>query len=157
MRRYVLLALVVGGLIAGGLIARSLIAAKPDTDKELGKFDGTWLVTAVEVSGTKIPEAELQKAPSRVTLQGGKWALKAPGREESGTFTVDEARAPREMDVNPANGPNAGKTFKAIYRLDGDVMRVSYAAPGQDRPTSFVTTDKPGYWVNTYQREKPAQ
>ncbi len=157
MRRYVLLALAVGGLIAGGLIARSLIAAKPDTDKELGKFDGTWLVTAVEVSGTKIPEAELQKAPSRVTLQGGKWALKAPGREESGTFTVDEAKAPMQMDVKPADGPNAGKTYQAIYELDGDTMKIGYAAPGLDRPTSFETKDKLGYWVNVYKREKPAQ
>src|SRR5579859_4664880 len=156
MRRYALLVLAAGALIAGAVIARSLIAAKPDADKELAKFDGTWVVTAVEISGNKIPEGDLQKAPSRVAIQGRHWLLKAPGREETGSFTVDEAKEPKQMDVKPVDGPNAGKTFQAIYQLEGDTMTVCYAAPGQDRPATFETKDKPGYWMNVYKREKPA-
>jgi len=157
MRRYALPVLAAGVLIAGAVIARSFIAAKPEADKALTKFDGTWVITAVEISGNKIPEGDLQKAPSRVAIQGSHWLLKAPGREETGTFTVDESKEPGQMDVKPADGPNAGRTYKAIYQIEGDTMTVCYAAPGQDRPATFETKDRAGYWMNVYKREKPAK
>ena len=147
MRRHALLVLAVG----------LLTAAAPEGDKELAKFDGTWVAASVEVGGKKIPDEELKKAPGRLTLKGGKWTLKAGGREQSGTFTVDAAKKPKQMDIKPGDGPNAGKTIQAIYQLDGDTMKVCYAPPGKDRPTAFETKDKAGYALIVYKREKSSK
>jgi uncharacterized protein (TIGR03067 family) len=147
MRRHALLVLAAG----------CLIAAKPEDDKELAKFNGTWVTTAIEASGKKIPDEELKKAPGRLTIKDGTWKLKAASIEQSGTFTADTAKKPAQMDIKPGDGPNAGKTIQAIYQLDGDTMKVCYPPPDKDRPTTFDTKDKPGYVLIEYKREKPAK
>jgi uncharacterized protein (TIGR03067 family) len=148
MRRHALLALAAGCLIAAELGA---------DDKDLAKLDGTWAVQSVEVGGMKFPDEALKNFPGPLTIKGGKWALKAGERTQTGTFTADAAKKPARMDVKPENGANAGKTLQAIYRLDGDTLKVCYAPPGQDRPTAFDTKDKAGYALIGYKREKPAK
>ena len=53
-------------------------------------------------------------------------------RRTTGRFTVDPAKKPKEMDVKPKDGPNKGKTVKAIYKLDGDTL-VDLLRPRQVR------------------------
>ena len=148
MRRHTLLALAAGCLIA---------AKAGADDKDLAKFDGTWVAQSVEVGGNKIPDEELKKAPGRLSIKGGKWTLKVGDVNQTGTFTVDEGKKPKAMDIKPGDGPNAGKTIHAIYELDGDTMKVCYAPPEKDRPMSFATKDKAGYALIEYKREKSAK
>lgn len=145
MRRHALLALAAGCLTA---------AKAGADDKELAKLDGTWVAQSVEVGGNKIPDEELKKFPGRLTIKGGKWTLKAGERSQTGTFTANAAKKPAQMDIKPGDGPNAGKTIAAIYQQDGDTLKVCYAPAGKERPTAFGTTDKPGYALIIYKREK---
>jgi uncharacterized protein (TIGR03067 family) len=147
MRRHALLVLAAG----------CLIAAKPEGSKDLAKFDGTWVTISIEANGKKIPDEELKKAPGRLTIKDGKWKLKASDIEQSGTFTVDTSKKPKQIDIKPADGPNAGQTIKAIYELEGDTMKVCYAAPDQPRPTAFATEEKSGRVLIEYKREKPSK
>ena len=148
MRRHALLALAAGCLIAAELGA---------DDKDLTKLDGTWAVRSVEVGGMKFPDEALKNFPGPLTIKGGKWTLKVGEQQQTGAFTADAGKKPAQMDVKPADGPNAGKTLQAIYQMDGDALKVCYAPPGQDRPTAFDTKDKPGYALIVYQREKSAK
>jgi uncharacterized protein (TIGR03067 family) len=147
MRRHALVALAVV----------FLIAAAPDGEKELAKLDGVWVAKSVEIGGNKIPDEDLKNFPGPLTIKGDKWTLKFGERQQTGTFTADAAKKPAQMDVKPSDGPNAGKTLRAIYQLDGDTMKVCYAPAGQDRPTTFDTKDKAGYALIVYKREKSSK
>ncbi|HZY83479.1 MAG TPA: TIGR03067 domain-containing protein [Gemmataceae bacterium] len=142
MRRHALLVLAAG----------CLIAAAPEGDKELAKFNGDWVITTMEVGGKKVPAAELKKGPRGLSLKDGKYQLKG-GPEDSGTFTVDTAKKPKQMDIKTGDG----NTLLAIYELDGDALKACYAPPGEARPTAFTTKDKPGYVLFEYKRSKPAK
>jgi uncharacterized protein (TIGR03067 family) len=147
MRRHALLALAVG----------CFIAAKPEGDKDPAKLEGAWVTSSLEVGGNKAPDAELKKSPGRLTLKGGKWTFTVGGRDQNGTFTADPAKRPAQMDLKRSDGPNAGKTIRVIYELNGDTLKVCYAPLGKERPTTFDTTDKPGYALIVYRREKPSK
>ena len=50
-------------------------------------------------------------------------------RRTTGTFTVDPSQeARRRWTSTGTDGPNKGKTIKAIYKLDGDTLTVCYDA-----------------------------
>ncbi len=148
MRRHALLALAAGCLIATTATA---------DDKDVAKFDGTWAIRSVEIGGMKFPDEALKNFPGPLTIQGGKWTLKAGDKQQTGTFTTDGGKKPAQMDVKPADGPNAGKTLAAIYQLDGETLKICYAPADQERPTAFDTKDKPGYALIVYKRQKPAK
>ena len=58
------------------------------------------------------------------------------------------------MDIISTEGPNKGKTFLAIYELDGDTLKVCYDLTGKSRPTEFKTQKGVLHFLVTYQRAK---
>lgn len=57
-------------------------------------------------------------------------------RTEMATFKLDATKKPKETDWTHAAGPSKGKTFKGIYDLRGDELRVCLS-DGDDRPAEF--------------------
>jgi hypothetical protein len=57
------------------------------------------------------------------------------------------------MDIVGTEGPNKGKTFPAIYELEGDTLRICYALEGTKRPTEFKVTGEKVLLV-TYKKTK---
>jgi uncharacterized protein (TIGR03067 family) len=68
-----------------------------------------------------------------------------------GTFKVDPTREPKALDLTDTFGADAGKTFLAIYALEGDSLSFCAADAGQERPTGFRT--RPGHNLRVSQRE----
>ena len=58
------------------------------------------------------------------------------------------------MDITGTEGPNKGKTFQAIYELDGDTLKVCYDLSGKGRPTEFKTAEGTQLFLVIYTREK---
>jgi uncharacterized protein (TIGR03067 family) len=58
------------------------------------------------------------------------------------------------MSINASDttGRFAGKSVKGIYKLDGDELTISFAPPGEPRPTEFETKDKPGRLLHVWKR-----
>jgi uncharacterized protein (TIGR03067 family) len=67
---------------------------------------------------------------------------------------IDTSKKPKTMDIIGAEGPNKGKTFLAIYELNGDTLRVCYNLGGKERPAEFKTTKDSLVFLATYQRAK---
>jgi uncharacterized protein (TIGR03067 family) len=65
-----------------------------------------------------------------VTLADGSTPIK-------GTYKVDPTRQPKALDLTDTFGEDAGKTFLAIYALEGDCLTFCAADAGQERPTEF--------------------
>jgi uncharacterized protein (TIGR03067 family) len=122
--------------------------------EEMKKLQGTWKQIAYERDGIKEPLDEQGWEPKAifagntfiVTLADGSIPIK-------GTYTLDPTREPKAMDLTDTFGEDAGKTFLAIYSLEGDCFTFCAADTGQERPTEFRT--RPGQVLRVSQRELP--
>ena len=74
----------------------------------------------------------------------------APDR---GTYTLDSDAKPKGMTITGTEGPNRGKTFPAIYELNGDTLRICYDLSGAKRPTEFKTSAGTKLYLVTYNRQ----
>jgi uncharacterized protein (TIGR03067 family) len=115
------------------------------------KLQGTWKQIAYERDGVKELPDEQGWHP-RVTFTGNEFVVTlADGRVPiKGIFKIDPTCRPKAMDLTDTFGADAGKTFLAIYSLDGDQLVFCAADAGLERPTEFTT--KPGQVLRVNQR-----
>ena len=71
-----------------------------------------------------------------------------------GIFKLDPTAEPKAIDYTDTFGADAGKTFLAIYSLEGDELIFCAADDGHERPTEFKT--KLGQVLRVNQRETPS-
>src|SRR5579871_2207018 len=106
--------------------------------EEMAKFQGTWKQVAHARDGVADPPEEQGWEP-RTTFSGDTFVVtRADGSIAiRGTFALDPTRRPKAVDYTDTFGPDAGKTFLAIYSLDGSRLVFCAADEGQARPTEF--------------------
>jgi uncharacterized protein (TIGR03067 family) len=116
-------------------------------------LDGTWQIKSAELAGKKFP-AQAGGTPMKLTLKQGTYEFQAESPDR-GTVTYHDSAKPKQMDIKGVEGPNAGKTFLAIYELSGDDLKVCYDLSGKSYPTEFKTMPNTQLFLVTYQRIKP--
>jgi len=116
------------------------------------RLQGTWKQIACERDGLTVSAEELTQTP-RVTFTGDTFVVSlADGTILiKGTFKLDPSCNPKQVDWSDNFGADAGKTFPAIYLLDGDRFVFCAADDGQERPTEFRT--RQGQVLRVHQRE----
>jgi uncharacterized protein (TIGR03067 family) len=121
---------------------------------EMKKLQGTWKQIAYEKDGVQDPLDEEGWEP-KVTFTGDTFVVTlADGSTPiKGTFKLDPTRQPKAVDWTDTFGEDEGKTFLAIYSLEGDRLIFCAADAGQERPTEFTT--RPGQVLRVSQREMP--
>ena len=72
--------------------------------------------------------------------------------DNGGTFSLDSAKEPKQMDIHPDSGDN----MPAIYEIGADTFRVCYGMDGGARPASFSSTADSGPLMITYKKKKAA-
>jgi uncharacterized protein (TIGR03067 family) len=138
-------------LLASALLA--VAAARPDAAADLKSLVGKWELVKAELGGNDVT-AGLKYADFQIR-PGGAYTVKFVGDPDEGTFAVDPAKTPRQMDIKTGKtGPHEGKTVRAIYKLDGDTLTVCYELSGGDRPTAFKTTAGTKQLLAEYRRAK---
>ena len=110
---------------------------EPVTDAAL---NGTWLIRAAELGGKNLP------IPSTFELQinGTQYRAGIPPSNDRGKliFFGDElAGQAVGMDVVGEEGPNKGKRYPAIYRLNGRDLEICYDLSEKERPTEFASRE----------------
>jgi len=123
-----------------------------DTAGEQKKLDGAWTPTTAELSGQPFPEELLKKM--KLIVSGENYTVHVGDKIDRGKVKLDTSKKPKTMDIIGTDGPNKGKTFLAIYELNGDTLRVCYDLGGKDRPTEFKTKKDTLVFLATYQRAK---
>jgi uncharacterized protein (TIGR03067 family) len=75
----------------------------------------------------------------------------------AGTVRVDPGAKPAAIDLEHADGALAGKSWKGIYRLAGNTLRICDNAPNLDteRPTALEAKAGSGSVLITFRRAKP--
>ncbi len=129
-------------LLVGVLLC--VVALGSDSPKEYDDktavigIDGTW-----QLDGN---QENLMICHSRVwTIDNGN------GDPWGGTCRTDPTRKPAHLDWLFASGTYKGKTFKFIYQIDGDTLRMATMRNDWERPQTFSDRD---IVVWTYKRVK---
>ena len=106
--------------------------------REREKFQGTWRQIAHEKDGLADPPDERGWEP-RVTFTGDTFVVTLADGSTAikGTFKLDPTQEPKAVDWTDTAGPDAGKTFPAIYSLEDDRLVFCAADEGDERPTAF--------------------
>jgi uncharacterized protein (TIGR03067 family) len=120
--------------------------------KDKDSLNGTWLPQKMELGGIGFPE-EVRKS-IKLVVKDDKYTVTAGKGLDQGTVKINAGAKPKTMDIIGVEGPNKGKTFLAIWELDGDTLRVCYDLTGTSRPTEFKSPEGSQLFLVTYLREK---
>lgn len=140
-------------LIVLALVLSFAPAAGGADAKDADALQGTWLAATAELAGKPFPD-EVRKS-IKLVIKDDTYTVTVGKQPDRGTVKLNPGAKPKEMDVTGTDGPNKGKTFRAIYELDGDTLRICYDLSGKGRPTEFKTKEGTQLFLVTYKREKP--
>jgi uncharacterized protein (TIGR03067 family) len=112
---------------------------------------GTWKPESAVLGGTPMPEAVVKSITLK--LHNGTYEVLVGDKPDKGVYVLDAMNSPKGMSITGTDGPNAGKTFPAIYELNGDTLRVCYDLSGAKRPTHFSSDSGTKLYLVTYKRQ----
>ena len=141
-------------LTAIGLILAAIGRADDKQPAAKGALEGDWKLASVQLNAQPLPMEKLQDA--RLAVRGPKYLLKLGDvRLDMTHVLLDDKKLPQEMDLTVVEGPEKGKTFHAILRLEGDTLTVCRSIEsGKDRPTEFVSKPDSGLLLVVWKRTK---
>jgi uncharacterized protein (TIGR03067 family) len=131
---------------------KTLSAGGASAADDLQKLQGVWEVAGGEVNGSAIPESDIQSIT--LTITDKSYSVEREGNTDRGSFALDPSKQPKQMDIQPGSGDDAGSKLLAIYEIGQDSFRVCYAARGDDRPKAFATEPDSRRLVINYKRKK---
>jgi uncharacterized protein (TIGR03067 family) len=119
------------------VVAGLLVAADNKEDavkKDKASLKGSWAFVAIEGEGKKFP---LPDADVRLVFDGDKVSL--PSLLVDTTYVIDPLQKPATIDMKAAGGLRKGTTFKGIYVIDKDELKICFA--DDQRPSKFSSSD----------------
>jgi uncharacterized protein (TIGR03067 family) len=121
--------------------------------KDLAAMQGTWTMHALEVNGENVPAAKIQN--SFLIIKGDEYRTKVKDKLQRGfRLKLDPSKTPAHLDMIQAMPGEAEKTFKAIYKLENDTLKICRGLTAdQDRPKQFATWPDTNYFVVTWKRQ----
>src|SRR5258708_7169808 len=136
------------------LLTGAVYADEADSKKDVAKkIVGTWQMTKAVLGGAALSKKTVQSI--RLELTDKTYSLTGAESPDKGTCELSLAKKPYGIDVKGTEGPNKGKTFLAIFELDGDVLRVCYDLSGKKRPAKFESKEKTLLFLVEYKKVKP--
>lgn len=100
----------------------------------LKDLEGTYTVESAAKGGVEIPDAERQKVT--FLIQADQLTMKTPDRTVTAKIKVDIDKSPMTIDLSPTDGPEKGKTFPGIYKIERGELVIAFNEQG-DRPREF--------------------
>lgn len=139
MRMPMLLPLVFAVTLAADHAAKDgRLEAAASNDQE--KLQGTWIVISAEKDG-KVDE---QRKGAKVLYRGDTFTRIMPMGNANGTFKLDPSSNLKSMNITYLEGREKGQTWAGIYSLEGDTLKLCYAAVGKPRPSEFTCKEGSG-------------
>jgi uncharacterized protein (TIGR03067 family) len=120
--------------LAGGLMVAAFAGVVFAQDKAMKELEGTYKVTALEKGGKPAPKELMESL--KVTIKGEEFLIKVGDDEKKAKFKVDSSKTPNTIDITPSEGPEKGKTFPGIFKIEKGEVTVAFTEKG-DRPKEF--------------------
>jgi uncharacterized protein (TIGR03067 family) len=107
--------------------------------KDGPKVEGSWAATSLMFGEKKLPAELLEKLTPVFTFKEGKYTSSFMGKQdEAGSYKIDAKMKPAHIDLIIEDGKDKGKTQVGLIAVDGDVLKMALARPGEkDRPKDF--------------------
>ena len=134
------------------LVIAAALASRAADAPDAKAVQGAWTPVKAELAGQPLPDAVLKTISLK--LHNGQYDVAVAGKPDAGTYTIDSSSKPKAMTITGTDGPNKGKTFPAIYELEGDTLRICYDLSGEHRPADFKTVVGTRLYLVTYHRTK---
>jgi uncharacterized protein (TIGR03067 family) len=110
---------------------------------------GTWRQIAAVMDGKDIPVGRA----TLLTVADGNYVVTVHGKVyQKGTAKTEGTTTPRQSVVTVAQGPDAGKTFRQIFKVEGDVLMACLAPPEAACPTAFTSSPGSGQVLSVWLR-----
>lgn len=120
--------------------------------KDLDRFQGEWVIGALEVNGQDVSADKL--VGTALTVKGDEYSVKVKDTTIRCKLTLDPAKDPKEIDMLFLDGANKDKTQKGIYRFKDETFQISRGIdPAQNRPREFATWPDTNYFVVTWKKK----
>ena len=109
-------------------------------------LNGTWIPVKQEMGGGALPEAAYQNY--KLTINDSVYTY-GSSQTDQGVISYDN----RKMDIYGRVGPNAGKHYTAIYKLENAELTICYNLSGKGYPEAFDTKGQPLYFLSVFKKE----
>jgi uncharacterized protein (TIGR03067 family) len=117
-----------------------------ETASNSGDLDGDWYPIQQEINGQQLELASFEN--QKLVIIESSFIFMAESVDE-GNITYDNGK----MDIYVDTGVNAGRHFKAIYKLENDLLTLCYDLKGGDYPESFDTSSNPNLFLSIFRKE----
>ena len=118
---------------------------------ELAKLQGTWNITSLEVGGMRLASGSFAGS---ITIKESRFTSNNMGATYSGTIELDPAASPKILGLKFTTGPEKGNSNFGIYELlDEDHWRLCLSMTGGPAPSTFATSPKDGFALETLERQ----
>jgi uncharacterized protein (TIGR03067 family) len=128
------------------------VRIKPLSGQASGKSDveqvqGNWGVKELVYHGETLPAEALKAIKLKIT--GKEFVLETNEDTYRGKLGLKPDTSPKQMNATLDDGTEV----LAIYEVSGDTMKVCYADPDSDRPTSFKSAPGSDWVLTVYKRQ----
>ena len=111
-----------------------------------GELNGGWFPVQQEIGGQQLPPESFEG--ERLAIVEKSFLFIAESVDE-GTVTYGNGK----MDIYVEDGANAGRHFKAIYKLENNILTICYDLEGGDYPEHFSTSGNPNLFLSVFVKE----
>jgi uncharacterized protein (TIGR03067 family) len=105
-------------------------------DKDLQELEGTYTVTSLKKGGREAGKEDTQK--TKIRFKGESLSIIINGDEKSTQIKVDTSKQPHTIDITPSEGPDKGKTYLGIYKVEMGELTLAFVRTGE-RPKGFTS------------------
>lgn len=114
------------------------------------ELDGNWIAIEAELAGKKIPSGLLSSIS--LSISKDTYTARLAGATDKGKISCNPDLIPNTMDIIGLDGPNKGKTIRAIYRMVGKNLEMCLALEGGDYPEKFTSPPEKEFFLIQYRR-----
>lgn len=114
-------------------------------------IEGEWSMAECLRDGQPLDKMMLNYG-KRVAKQGETATYFGPQLFSKAKYTVDDSVTPKAIDYYHTEGQLAGQHQLGIYEVEGDRIRMSFAAPGQPRPQDFKASPGDGRTITVWKK-----
>ena len=114
------------------------------------KLDGDWVVVEAHLAGELLPE-EITSS-FRLSVTADTYSVTTGKEIDKGKIKYYQFTVPMGIDIVGEDGPNKGRTIKAIYKHTGGFLFICYNLYAEDRPKVFTSTPDNKFYLVRYKR-----
>jgi uncharacterized protein (TIGR03067 family) len=141
-------------LRSSALIFGIVLGYVGDDPADLKSMQGNWTMVSFEVNGEATPDDQVKQG--RLSVAKDVYTPTLGGRSMAFTLLLNPEKTPKTFDLTVRDGANKGRTYKGIYKLDGDTLTMCRALTEEtERPTEFSTGAESGCSLVVWRRAKP--